>query len=190
MKHTTVSTRSYQYVGIYEGAADVVNGVRTDQVNANLTAITHIPRARLVVTVRVEATLLRNSQNTSTRAFTTTESGRTDTGGNIYGGNSFTAVYPTHYMDTEGNIREFKNVQDLSWLVMHSSTAYTFALQGYDPYLSANVSVTKELGKHVSMSFFANNFTNSRPFVKNRVTGQSVIFTPDFYYGLTCRIKL
>ena len=61
---------------------------------------------------------------------------------------------------------------------------------GYDPYLSANLSVTKEIGDHVSLSFFANNFTNARPYRKSHATGVSAIFTPAFYYGLTCRIKL
>ena len=49
--------------------------------------------------------------------------------------------------------------------------------------------VTKEIGEHVSLSFFANNFTNSRPYVKSLATGVGAIFTPAFYYGLTCRLK-
>ena len=50
--------------------------------------------------------------------------------------------------------------------------------------------VTKEIGNHVSLSFFANNFTNARQYVTSRATGVSAIFTPNFYYGITCRIKL
>ena len=42
----------------------------------------------------------------------------------------------------------------------------------------------------MSLSFFANNFTNARPYRKSHATGVSAIFTPAFYYGLTCRIKL
>ena len=67
---------------------------------------------------------------------------------------------------------------------------YVFAQDGYSPYLSANVSVTKEIGKHVSISFFANNFTNARPYVSSWATGVSAIFTPNFYYGLRCTIKI
>ena len=59
----------------------------------------------------------------------------------------------------------------------------------YDPYVSANLSVTKEIGDHVSLSFFANNFTNARRAVASYATGVSAIFTPNFYYGLTCRLK-
>ena len=78
---------------------------------------------------------------------------------------------------------------ELSRLILRSGNIYTFAADGYDPYVSANLSVTKEIGDHVSLSFFANNFTNSRQFVKSHATGVSAIFTPNFYYGLTCRLK-
>ena len=47
----------------------------------------------------------------------------------------------------------------------------------------------KEIGDHVSISFYANNFTNSRPFVASYATGVKAVFTPDFYYGLTVRLK-
>ena len=56
--------------------------------------------------------------------------------------------------------------------------------------MSANLSVTKEIGDRVSVSFFANNFTFSRPYVLSMATGVGAIFTPAFYYGLTCRIKI
>ena len=191
--HTSLPNRSYQYAGIYEGNAGVWNGRRTDNIDANLTTITHIPRARLVITCRVEAALLRSSQYTSSRAFTVDAASNTPTGGNIYDGQSYTAVYPVSYIDLDGNVHPWTDASasdpELSRLILRSGNIYTFAADGYDPYVSANLSVTKEIGDHVSLSFFANNFTNSRPFVKSYATGVSAIFTPNFYYGLTCRIK-
>ena len=188
--HTSLPNRSYEYVGIYEGNDGVFNGRRTDNVDANLTTITHIPRARLIVTFRVEATLLRNSRYTSTRAFTVGSDTNAPTGGNIYDGNSYTAVYPVAYMDLDGVVHPWDGDNAaLSRLVLRSGNIYTFAQDGYNPYVSANLSVTKEIGDHVSLSFFANNFTNARPYVKSWATGVSAIFTPNFYYGLTCRIK-
>ena len=96
-------------------------------------------------------------------------------------------------MDLEGNVHPFTDEQaadpDFASLILKSANAYTFALDGYGPYMSANLSVTKEIGDHVSLSFFANNFTNSRPYVKSLATGVGAIFTPAFYYGLTCRLK-
>ena len=162
--------------------------------DANLSVITHIPRARLVVTLRLEAALLRNSQYTSRRAFTVGAGSNAPTGGNIYDGNSYTAIYPEAYMDLDGTVHpwtaESAADPELQRLILRSGNIYTFAPDGYNPWFSANFSITKEIGSHVSLSFFANNFTNSRRFVTSRATGVSAIFTPNFYYGLTCRIKL
>ena len=192
--HTELSGRSYQYAGIYAGGYSLSNGRRTDWLDANLTSITHIPEARLVLTCRVEAALLRNARNLSTHAFTVGADSLEPTGGNIYDGDSYTAVCPVAYIDLDGAehawTAESASDPALQRLILRSGNIYTFARDGYDPYLSANISLTKEIGDHVSLSFFANNFTNARPYRKSHATGVSAIFTPAFYYGLTCRIKL
>ena len=195
--HTSIANRSYQYVGIYAGA-DSYNGERTCRLDANVTAITHIPGARLVVSCRLEMALLRRSQRLSEYggrpyAFTVTADSNVPTGGDIYGGDSYTAIRPVAYMDTDGNIRPFTQAEAddpaFAHLIRKSGNVYTFARDGYDPYFSANLSITKEIGDHVSLSFYANNFTNSRRYVTSYATGVGAIFTPDFYYGLTCRLK-
>ena len=199
--HTVLPDRSYQYVGIYANGgsnASVSNGRITHNLDANLTAITHIPQVRLVITCRLEATLLRRSRNLSeydgrTYAFTVSQNDNTPTGGDIYDGNSYTAVYPVSYMDLDGNVHPFTAEQaadpDFANLILKSDNIYTFAQDGYGMYMSANLSITKEIGDHVSLSFFANNFTNSRRYVKSIASGVGAIFTPAFYYGLTCRLK-
>ena len=199
--HTTLPDRSYQYVGIYAnggGGNAVVNGRLTHNLDANITAITHIPQVRLIVTCRLEMSLLRRSRNLSLYdgkdyAFTVGDTGKTPTGGDIHAGDSYTAVYPVAYMDLDGNVHPFTDAQaadpDFASLILKSANVYTFAMDGYGPYMSANLSITKEIGDHVSLSFFANNFTNSRPYVRSIATGVGAIFTPAFYYGLTCRLK-
>ena len=199
--HTSLPDRSYQYVGIYANGGStnaVMNGKVTHNMDANLTAITHIPQVRLIITCRLEMSLLRRNRNLSQYngkeyAFTVDQNGKTPTGGDIYDGNSYTAVYPVAYMDLEGKVHPFTDAQAadpaFASLILKSSNAYTFARDGYGPYMSANLSITKEIGDHVSLSFFANNFTNSRPYVRSIATGVGAIFTPAFYYGLTCRLK-
>ncbi len=199
--HTSLPDRSYQYVGIYANGGNgnaVANGRITNNIDANITAITHIPQARIIITCRLEMSLLRRSRNLSEfdgkpYAFTVSETSNTPTGSDIYAGNSYTAVRPVSYMDLDGNIHPFTDAEaadpDFANLILKSANAYTFALDGYGPYMSANLSITKEIGDHVSLSFFANNFTNSRPYVKSLATGVGAIFTPAFYYGLTCRLK-
>ncbi len=199
--HTSLPDRSYQYVGIYAnggGTNPVVNGRITNNIDANITAITHIPQARIIITCRLEMSLLRRSRNLSMHngkayAFTVSETSNAPTGNDIYAGNSYTAVHPVSYMDLDGNVHPFTEAEAadpaFANLILKSANAYTFALDGYGPYMSANLSITKEIGDHVSLSFFANNFTNSRPYVKSLATGVGAIFTPAFYYGLTCRLK-
>ena len=199
--HTSEPNRSYQYAGIYPigGSSTLwVNGRKTRDLNANLTVITHIPQARLIITCRLEASLLKNRQNYSTYggkdyAFTVDAGSKTPTGGNIYDGDSFVAVWPVAYIDLDGVVHEFTATEAadpaFSNLIIKSGHAYSFALDGYGSYMSANLSLTKEVGDHVSLSFFANNFTNSRKFVTSKATGVAAILTPSFYYGLTCRLK-
>lgn len=178
--HSSIAGRSYQYVGVYANGGNsnlMIRGKLSRSLDANLTAITHIPEARLVITCRLEASVFSRSQNIPT--------GGTD------------ALYPVAYLDVEDDTPvlhpftdEQKNDPKFRDLIVKPSNDYLFNLDGYGAYASANLSVTKEIGDHVSLSFFANNFTNSRPYVVSLATGVGAIFTPAFYYGLTCRIKL
>lgn len=198
--HTSLPNRSYQYVGVYAngGANGTSNGKEAHNVNANLTAITHIPEARIIITCRLEMSLLNRFRNLSSYqgkpyAYNVSADGYEAVGGDIYKSGNYTAIRPVKYMDENGVVHDFtdKEAADPAFanLIIKSGNAYTFAQDGYGAYFSANLSVTKEIGDHVSLSFFANNFTNSRKFVTSKATGVSAIFTPAFYYGLTCRLK-
>lgn len=198
---TTSGGVFYPYAGIYAdngGQATVTyNGRRTHNLDANLTATTHLPSIRMIITLRLEMSLLKRSQNLSEYggqeyAFNVDEDRRA-TGGSIYDGNSYTAIWPVAYIDLDGRRHPFteaqKNDPAFAALLLRSANAFTYNADGYDPYFSANLSITKEIGDHVSISFYANNFTNSRPFLKSYATGVARCMTPDFYYGLTVRLK-
>lgn len=175
--HTSIPNRSYQYVGIYPnggGSNKLACGKTTHNLDANLTAITHIPEARLIITCRLEMSLLNRSINTP--------AGET------------TRLLPIAYLTEDGARHEFTEADaanpEFVNLILYPGNDYQFVQDGYGAYASANISITKEIGKHVSLSFFANNFTNARPYVVSMATGVAAILTPNFYYGLTCRIKL
>ena len=194
--------QSFPYVGIYPDnggtQSATYNGMMTKRLNMNLTATTHIPAIRLIVSLRLEASLLRRQQNLSEYegkeyAFNVDEKGQTPTGGSIYDGTSYTAIWPIAYLDLDGNRHPFtdreKNDPKFASMMLRSSNAYQYRLIDYDPYFSANLSITKEIGDHVSVSFYANNFTNARKYVRPYRGGIGAVFTPDFYYGLTLRVK-
>ena len=176
--------RSYEFVGYYpngDKGNPLICGKITHNLNANVTAITHIPRARLIVTCRLEMSILTRSRNIAAPGAKRNESG-------------YMELWPVEYMDVETGliqpfIDELKSDPRFHDLLLTSSNIYSFDRDGYGFYCCANLSITKEIGKHVSISFFANNFTNSRPYVISKATGVGAIFTPAFYYGLTCRLK-
>lgn len=176
--HSSLSNRSYEYVGIYaNGGNNTQNvcGKITSNASANITGITHIPEARLIVTCRLELSLFQRSLN-------------------IAAGESEQVLYPSYVMGLDGSVAEFTEqmaaMPEYSRLIIKPGNSYLFMQDGYGAYASANLSITKEIGDHVSLSFFANNFTNSRKTVISMATGVGAIFTPAFYYGLSCRIKL
>ncbi len=192
---------SYEYVGIYadNGSSQTVtyNGRKSHALDMNLTATTHIPAIRMVISLRLEASLVKRSQNLSVTdgreyAYNVDEQGR-PTGGSIYDGGSYTAIRPLYYMDTSGAILPFTDAEAadpaFANLILRSGNIYQYDADGYDPYFSANLSITKEIGNIASISFYANNFTNSRRYVSSWATGTRVILTPGFYYGLTLRLK-
>ena len=79
--------------------------------------------------------------------------------------------------------------------MVRSNYPYTMNSSKLSGYYSANLSITKEIGNHVSVSFYANNFLNNMSTVHNSQTdlrtslfGSSYI--PSYYYGLSLRLKL
>lgn len=160
--HSSLSNRSYQYVGIYAngGESGTYNGKESHSLNANLTAITHIPEARIIITCRLEMSLLSRFRNLSRYqgreyAYNVNADGVESIGGSIYDSNNYTAMRPVKYMDENGDVHDFtdKEASDPAFanLIIKSGNAYTFSQDGYGAYLSANLSVTKEIGDHVSL---------------------------------------
>ena len=206
-----------KYIGYYVGGAKVYNGFETDRVNLNFTAITHVPKIRMIFSLRVEGTFMNTRQNLSEyadgqRSFVTDSQGdnfESTSGGSIYDGTHYTATYPLYYIsrDDMNTKIPFKEkylwaaqndpqlYSDLSQLVVKSNTGYMFREQGYNPYFSANFNVTKEIGKLLTLSFFANNFIYSMQKVKVKETGHMISMydsglIPRFNYGLSVKIKL
>lgn len=207
----------YKYIGYYAGGSGNYNGFETEQLNSNITFITHIPKMKMIFSLRLECTLLNTRQNISqqyglNRSYpldskndylpsTTKES--------IYGGYDYVVTYPMYYVsrDDMDNKIPFKEkliwaydndkilYEELSKLAIKSSTGYIFARQGYTPYFTANLNVTKEIGKNLTVSFFANNFLYTMQRVKNKQTGNyftlfgSGLVTP-FNYGISFKLKI
>ena len=244
----------YQYVGWYRGTnatagsatAAVSNGSLSRQLNLNTTITTHIPKIRLIVALRVEASLysyrhaLSENMDGSSRAIVLAD--KSDYTGTPYNGeeNRFVAIYPEYYStwDNPGERRPFQQdfiqtkidldrvkneysqlladpnatlaqlvnkanemdglqnkFDDLSHLVVKTNYPFTLNPNRLSAYYSANLSITKEIGDHVSVSFYANNFFNNMKMIHSSQTDtETSLFSsgyiPSYYYGLSLRLKL
>ena len=222
---TMTGNKPYAYVGWYRGSnvttagssttASVSNGMLSKQVNLNLTLTTHIPRIRMIVALRLESSLYNYRRQLSefdgeTRGYVL-DSGD-DYIGQPYDGtsvNKFIAVYPEYYTTWEhpdemipfaekflwARDNDPTLYNDLAKLVVRSNYPYVMNPNRISSYYSANLSVTKEIGDHVSLSFYANNFFRNMSTVHSSQTdletslfGSSYI--PSFYYGLSLRLKI
>ena len=192
----------YRYVGWYRGTnaysgvatASVSNGALSRQLNLNATVTTHIPRIRMVVALRIESTLYNYRRSIADYLYPEQH-----------------VVYPEYYTTWEAPDRliPFKEAyqrakvedqtlyNDLTNLVLLVPNAYTLNPNRLSAYYSANLSVTKEIGDHVSVSFYANNFFNNMKTVHSSQTDldESLFsnprgYIPSYYYGLSLRLKL
>lgn len=207
----------YQYIGYYYGGTSIANGRKKRELSANATFITHIPKLRLIVSLKVESTFVKYEQWLSEmpngeRSF---ELDKKDgyipkpDRGSIYEGNNFVGMYPLYYTSFEDintkipfkekylwaydNDRTLFN--DLTNMVVTNSYDFQFKPQRYNPYFSANIKVSKEIGKRFKLSFFANNFLNSMQKIINKQTNRegslyySGLVVP-YYYGMSLQVEL
>ncbi len=203
----------YKYVGYYFGGYSIANGKESRTIKNNITFTTHIPKVRMIITMKLESSLLSYSRSLSERP-----GGRRsyripnrsdflsyDENASIYEGEGFTVMFPDYYTSFDNpepvpfleKLKWAKTndpdlFQDLTKLVVTSNYLYNFNKEYLSPYFSANFSVTKEIGDIASVSFYANNFFNNMGQVwntKNNTYESLGRYIPRFYYGLTVRLK-
>ena len=99
----------YKYVALYYGGNLNSNGSENQTLNTNLTVTTHIPRVRLILSVRLEASLLRYTRNLSERADGTERSFAVSDrsnilsllGKSIYDEDNFTVTFPDYVISLD-----------------------------------------------------------------------------------------
>lgn len=190
----------YKYVGFYYGSDNNKNGEEKSTINTNLTITTRIPKVRMVVSVKLQASLLRYNRylsekaDGSKRSFVISDNNNILSvvdGASIYDGKNVAVTYPEYYTCLPDLETPRNYLEDLRWakendhqmysdLMKLSSTTYYNWYYDKDfisPYFSANISVTKEIGDIASISFYANNFFNNLGKVRSSKSGT--------YYSVT-----
>ena len=205
----------YTYIGYYYGGSSLSNGRENRALRTNVTVTTHIPKVRLIVSLKVEASLYRYSHylsersDGSARSYLLDKDGDyfTDNTASVYSAKQYSILYPDYY-SVYGSSEKIPFLEKFRWakendtalfndlakLVQRSAYTYYFLDDVISPYFSANISVTKEIGDIASVSFYANNFLNNHASVKSSKTGKytslvSSGYIPDFFYGVSVRLK-
>ncbi|MCG2613195.1 carboxypeptidase-like regulatory domain-containing protein [Terrimonas sp. NA20] len=207
----------YKYVGYYTGGSVSANGSLRRSVDLNVTSTTHIPALRLIFTARLECSLYDFGRNLSeykngqrgyvldNQSDFTPSSTKSD----IYGRDQFIAVYPEYYTAYDDMQTKVPFAEKLIWakdndralynelvkLVVKNNYNYYYNPSRVSVYYSANIGITKELGKAVSITFNAINFINNISQVRfSQYNGSASLFgssyIPAFYYGLSFRLKI
>lgn len=183
----------YKYIGIYYGGDDTSNGSETKALKTNLTITTQIPKVRMIVSLKLQATLLHYQRYLSERA---DGSGRSyivkEQGdilsimeGSIYDGDNYAVTLPDYYVSADNPGVKKNYLEDLRWAKQNDQKLYNdlsrladvsnyvwnYGKDYISPYFSANFSVTKEIGDMASISFYANNFFNNMGQVRSSKTG-------------------
>ncbi|MBO9562478.1 MAG: TonB-dependent receptor [Niastella sp.] len=214
---TMADGNPYKFVGFFTGGAVSANGSVSKSVNVNFTTITHIPAIRLIVSARIECSLYDYSQNLSEiqgqqRGFVLDNRNANDPSvskSNIYAGDQFAGVYPDYYVSLDDMNTPIPFAEKFSWaktndqflynelakMVVKSNTNYYFNPNRVSFYYSANIGITKEIGRFASLSFNATNFINNLSRVRSSWNNAAVSLfggsnIPAFYYGLSLRIKV
>ena len=211
------NSEPYKYIGYYAGSASYSNGSISKQVNTNLTIKNHIPQIRMVVTLKIESSLYNYSQRLSEysggeRGFVLENKGDyfgDDT--DLYNRNEYVGIYPLYYTTWEDMDTKIPFAEKFTWAKENDSELYTelaklvgktpeknyFSANKISAYYSAHINLTKEIGNIASVSFFARNFTQNLGLVKSsRTDSETSLYSrnskyiPDFYYGISMRLKL
>lgn len=206
----------YKYIGYYAGAAAVSNGSLKKQVNLNMTVITHIPRIRMIFSVRLETTLYDYGRNLSQYGDGSPRGYLLDSSSDYFGASvplndrgRYVAVYPEYYTTWEAPDERIPFAEKFAWardndpalyqelakLVVKSNTSYYFDSERISASFAVNFNLTKEIGRFASITFYARNFLHNMGRVRSSQTGlESSLFgssrIPQFYYGLSLRLKL
>jgi hypothetical protein len=201
-----------KYMGWYYGGHNTSNGSESRSVKANLTFTTNIPKVGMVLSLKLEGNLFTYSRTLSERADGSARSyvlaDKTDPlsfieGKSIYDEEGYTVFFPEAYSSFEEPDKQIPYLQalrdakendpelysDLAQLLITNTTDnYTYMKDYLSPSFNAHFSVTKEIGKVASISFYANNFINMQNRVYSTRTKSWLTMNPSVYYGLTLRL--
>ncbi len=186
------------YLAGYNNTNSMSRGQWRERLNSNINFITHIPKLRLITSLTLQCVWLDRSQSIQSDGVYYKD----ENGNRVYAdfsNGSDQKLYrdPDWYMDNNGNILPFNpsQYQDEKYgtafnaYLLTANSSNMFIANSFKPYFMANIRITKEIGNVAQISFYANNFTNSRPKMKLQNTGTYTRVNTDMYFGAELKLK-
>lgn len=186
--------KSYPFAPIYEQATATLS----ERLNTNFRIVTQLPELRLISTftlqtVWTERRRIRYESRQGRQVYMKDKDGnRID--GDIYSDNQHNKyIDPLFFMDTHGTLHTFTTemASDSRYKQMPlSQSPYTYLPDSYRPYFLINLRITKEIGRHLRLTVYANNIANINP-SRFTASGNSYnTMNPPAFYGAELQIKL
>lgn len=182
----------YPYTGVYE-ATDFIGNLRIwQQLNTRFQFITQLPRIGLVTSLTLQAVWIDKQQrkmesNYNNPVYLADENGNRIEGDPMTDTEHRKCLNPVYYLDSEGNkylfTPDMETDKRFADLVMNAGLPTISQKDSFKPYFLLNLRVSKQIGSYVSVSFCANNLTQSNPQRYLRSTRQYSVVNPDLYYG-------
>lgn len=193
-----VNGTSYPYASIYETDGSACNLQLWKQFNTHFQCITQLPRLGLVTTLTLQAVWMdKHRQGMESRynnpIYLTDKNGNYLKESNKDNADYQRRLNPVFYIDEKGErhtfTQEMASDPRFSELVINAGKPSSFQTDSFKPYFLLNLRVTKEIGRHVSIAFCANNLTQTRAKQYSRNTQQYILLNPDLYYGAELNIR-
>lgn len=165
----------YTYIGWYYGGHSLANGKENRSLRTNLTVTTHIPKARLILSVKLEASLYRYSQMLSERADGSARSYLIDDlatdwfptdMSSIYSKRKYAVMYPDYYTAPGSSekrpfLEDFRNASEFEQYKDSDPARYAEMKTLYNELLQLveRTSYTYYYQKDVISPFFSANIS-------------------------------
>lgn len=193
-----INGKPYPYVGIYEASSSVTNLQVWEQLSTRFQCITQLPQIGLITSITLQAVWVDKHRRGMESSYNNPVYLADDNGNRIEGSPQTDTQYtkrlnPVYYMDGEDNLHPFTAAMatdhQYADLVINANTPTVFQQDSYSPYFLFNLRITKEIGRHASIAFCANNLTGWNPKRYSNSSQKYTILNPDLYYGAEVSIR-
>lgn len=161
-----------------------------ERLSTNFRVVTHLPFIRFISSLTLQSVWIDRNQtrhNDNHSPVYMKDNADNWFQGDIYQDKKHYKYHPPlYYMDTRGNIHPFTTemAKDKYYsALLLSEPPYTYLKNSFRPYFLLNFRLTKEIGKHIRLTFYANNIAAINPTRYQASTGNYITLNPPAFYG-------